>query len=112
MCNEVEGIRPNLFNLAKVTHVFFLVLDSSQTHWSLVVISIAKQLVVYYISLPRLYGNQDIVKSLVTRIVEWCRWTKVRVKKIEGAPRQSSTDGNCGVYICITMRYLLIRWLL
>ena len=112
MCNEVEDIRLNLPDLAKVTYVFFSVLDSSQTHWSLVIISIAKQLVVHYTSLPRPYENQDVVKSLVTRIAKWCRWTKVRVEEMEGAPRQSSIDENCSVYICITMRYLLIRRLL
>ena len=70
MCNEMEDIYLNLPDLAEVTHVFFIILDSSQTHWSLVVVSIAEQLVVPYISLPRPYGNQDVVKSLVLRIAE------------------------------------------
>ena len=57
ICNEREDIRPDLPDLAEVTYVFFLILDSSQTHWSLVVISIVEQLVVHYTSLPGSYGN-------------------------------------------------------
>ena len=53
ICDEVEDICPNLPDLAKVTHVFFSVLNSNQTHWSLVVVSIVEQLVVHYISLLR-----------------------------------------------------------
>ena len=82
----MEDIRPNLSDLAEVIHVFFPILDSSQMHWSLKVVNIIKQLMVHYTSLLRLYGKQDVVKSLVTRIVEWCWWTKVRIKEIEGAP--------------------------
>ena len=36
----------------------------------------------------------------------------MRIEEIEGAPRQNSTDENCGVYVCIIMQYLLIRRLL
>ena len=112
MCDEAEDIRPDLPDLAEVTHVFFLVLDINQTHWSLVIISIVEQLVVHYISQLRPYRNQDVVKSLVTRAAEWCWWTKVKIEEMEGALGQSSTNENCGVYVCITMRYLLIRRLL
>lgn len=112
MCNRVEDIRHNLPDLAGITHIFFPVLDSKETHWSLLVISIPEQLVVHYSSLPQPHGNQDIVRGLATKIADWCRWTKVTFQDMDEAPQQSSTDGNCGVHVCITMRYLLIRRLL
>ena len=71
--DEMEDICPNLPDLAEVTYVFFTVLDLSQTHWLLVVVSIVEQLVAYYTTLPRPYGNQDVVKSLVKKMTEWYR---------------------------------------
>ena len=85
MCNEIEDICLDLPDLAEFTQVFFPVLDSSQTHWSLVVVSIAKQLVIQYTSPPWTYGNQDVVKTLVTRIAKWYQWTKMKIKEMEDA---------------------------
>lgn len=39
-------------------------------------------------------------------------WYSLTLRKMDLSPKQSKQDRNCGVYVCITMRYLIIRRLL
>lgn len=57
--SQVEDIRPFLLDVigSGAFHLFISFLDAKQTHWSLLVVSLAKRLVLHYTSMPAPHGN-------------------------------------------------------
>lgn len=85
---------------------------SGQHSWSYTTYTVVEILVAtrhHHNSLLSPYGNQEILKSLVTKIGARCRWEWVKVEEMEGTP---SGAKNAVIVIFITVRYLLIRRLL
>lgn len=109
--DEMKDILPDL-PFSGSSHVFIPILDPEQTHWSLLVISVAQQLALHYTSKPAPYGNQDLIQGLLLKIKKWYGWTRITCQEMDKYLEQSKTRGNSGVGVCITMRYLLLRRLL
>lgn len=109
----------------RITHIFVPVNDDSKedhvyngntmargNHWSLLVISLIDNVAFHYDSL-RGY-NHDQAKHLVAKIEDALpvpRKLRYVPMGVEDAPQQDDA-WNCGIFVCIVMRHLLLKRLL
>ncbi|KAK3694374.1 hypothetical protein B0T22DRAFT_452322 [Podospora appendiculata] len=112
---DVKSIGSALPNFSKVTHIFLPVNDNRDreladggSHWSLLLVSVIDRVAFHYDSLggANFYEAQKCADRLskVLGIV-------LRFHQLEDCPQQENSN-DCGVFVCILMRHLLIKRLL
>ena len=102
-------------DFSKTTHIFLPVTDSddvehaeSGSHWSLLLVSVVDGLSFHYDSLPP--GNADEA-VLATQKLSVLLNKPLRFINLSDSPEQEN-GSDCGVFVCLNMRHLLMKRLL
>ncbi|KAK3488469.1 cysteine proteinase [Neurospora crassa] len=112
---DLKSIGSALPDFKKTTHIFLPVNDSRDreradggSHWSLLVVSVIDRVAFHYDSLggANFYEAQKCTDRL-GRVLGM----PLRFHQMEDSPQQGN-NSDCGVYVCIVMRHLLIKRLL
>ena len=98
-----------------VSHIFLPVNDCSNpnmpeggTHWSLLLVSVLDGVAFHYDSLFPL--NSSEAENATTKLSILLR-RELRFQELSDSPRQEN-GSDCGVFVCIQMRHLLLKKLL
>lgn len=112
---DVKNIASALPNFENVTHVFLPVNDNRDTsradggsHWSLLLVSVIDRVAFHYDSLG---GSNFHEAQKCTDRLSKVIGKPLRFYQIEDCPQQENSS-DCGVFVCILMRHLLIKRLL
>lgn len=113
--NDWRDITSALPNFHKVTHIFLPINDSRDreradggSHWSLLLVSVIDRVAFHYDSLggANFYEAQRCADRL-SRVLG----TPLRFHQLDDCPQQENSS-DCGVFVCILMRHLLVKRLL
>lgn len=112
---DVKCVTTALPNFSKVTHIFLPINDNRNvsqaeggSHWSLLLVSTIDRVAFHYDSLGGANCKEalDCTKQL-SRILK----TDLKYQQIDDCPQQEN-GSDCGVFVCILMRHLLVKRLL
>ncbi|KAF2456742.1 hypothetical protein BDY21DRAFT_345981 [Lineolata rhizophorae] len=112
--NDIRALKTALPDLSKTTHVFLPVNDKHSvdqaggTHWSLLLVSIIDGVAFHYDSLA---SCNKIDAMSATRKLEQLIRKPLRFMEMEDSPQQDN-GSDCGVFVCILMKHLLLKRLL
>jgi sentrin-specific protease 8 len=116
---SIASVREALPSFDRVTHVFLPINDSrnvmvgeSGSHWSLLLVSIADRVAFHYDSLMR--SNLYEARQATDRFSELLGLQgrdKLRFIHLDDSPQQEN-GRDCGVFVCLIMRHLLVKRLL
>ena len=102
-------------NFTKTTHVFLPINDSTNpeiaeggSHWSLLLISVVDGVAFHYDSLPP--GNREDA-DFATRKMSILLGKQLQFIQLDDSPIQEN-GSDCGVFVCLNMRHLLLKRLL
>ncbi|ATY60792.1 Ulp1 protease family [Cordyceps militaris] len=105
----------SLPDLTNITHVFLPINDNKDvrdgqggSHWSLLLISIRDGLAFHYDSLSS--GNCNQASSATDRMAQFLN-RPLQFLNLVDSPKQDNTS-DCGVFVCLLMRHLLVKRLL
>lgn len=108
-------VRAALPDFSNVTHVFLPINDNRNvgvggggSHWSLLLVSIIDGLAFHYDSLA---GANYAEAHYATRKLGEILGRPLRFINLDDSPQQGN-GGDCGVYVCLLMRHLLVKRLL
>lgn len=112
---QPSTIKDALPQFDKTTHIFLPINDSTNpdipeggSHWSLLLVSLLDGVAFHYDSLD--HANQREAQ-IVTRKLQVLLGVQLRFKEMDTCPQQSN-GSDCGVYVCLIMRHLLLHRLL
>jgi len=112
---DVNCIRSALPDFSRCTHIFLPINDNRYvnqaeggSHWSLLLVSKIDRVAFHYDSLGA--SNREEAKA-ATRALERVLRVSLRFHHLEDTPQQEN-GSDCGVFVCIIMRHLLIKRLL
>lgn len=112
---DPRTLREALPDFTKATHVFLPINDCRNvsqaeggTHWSLLLISIVDRIAFHYDSLYQ--GNGWEAESLTRKFGALLNMP-IRFHHLHDSPQQDG-GSDCGVFVCMNMRYLLVKRLL
>lgn len=112
---DTTSIRSALPNFEHATHIFLPINDARYvneaeggSHWSLLLVSKIDRVAFHYDSLGG--SNRDDAR-VATRALEKVLRSPLRFLHLEDTPQQEN-GSDCGVFVCILMRHLLIKRLL
>lgn len=112
---DVKNIASALPSFDKVTHIFLPVNDNRDalqadggTHWSLLLVSVIDGVAFHYDSLG---GSNFFAAQKCTDRLSKVLGLALRFFQMEDCPQQENSI-DCGVFVCILMRHLLIKRLL
>jgi len=112
---DIKSLAGVLPNFRGVTHIFLPINDSRDreradggSHWSLLLVSLIDGVAFHYDSLggANFYEAQKCADRLGKML-----GTPFRFHQMEDCPQQENSS-DCGVFVCILMRHLLIKRLL
>lgn len=97
------------------THIFLPINDAhnpslaeSGSHWSLLLVSVIDGVAFHYDSLtPANYNEANLATQKISQLLN----RPLRFVNLDDAPQQENSS-DCGVFVCILMRHLLIKRLL
>jgi sentrin-specific protease 8 len=112
---NVESIASALPPMNKVTHIFMPINDNRNvnqaeggSHWSLLLVSALDGVAFHYDSLG---GSNYSEANLATRKMSELLKRPLRFIHLEDCPQQEN-GSDCGVFVCLLMRHLLVKRLL
>jgi sentrin-specific protease 8 len=112
---EPQTIASALPGLKGVSHIFLPITDCRNpsipeggSHWSLLLVSIVDGVAFHYDSLPPGNGQEARV---CTQKLSSLLGKGLRFVDLEDSPQQENSS-DCGVFVCLSMRHLLLRRLL
>ncbi|KAG6039872.1 hypothetical protein E4U41_001949 [Claviceps citrina] len=112
---DMRHIRSALPNFSRVTHVFLPINDNRNvsvaeggSHWSLLLVSILDGIAFHYDSLG---GANYAEANLATRRMSEICGRPLRFVNLDDSPQQEN-GSDCGVFVCLLMRHLLVKRLL
>ena len=112
---DPSTIATALPDLRNVSHIFLPITDCRNpsipeggSHWSLLLVSIVDGVAFHYDSLPP--GNNQEAKLCATKLSALIG-RPLRFVDLEDSPQQENSS-DCGVFVCLSMRHLLLRRLL
>lgn len=112
---DVDSIRSAIPNLDHVTHIFMPLNDNREvgvaeggTHWSLLLVSAIDGIAFHYDSMGRTNYNEGY---LATQKMSQLLGRRIRFLHLSDTPQQTNTN-DCGVFVCLIMRHLLVKRLL
>lgn len=102
-------------DFTKTTHIFLPINDARSvtaaeagTHWSLLLVSKIDGVAFHYDSLsPSNYNEAQLCTSKVSQLIG----IPLRFINLDDSPQQANSS-DCGVFVCIQMRHLLLKRLL
>lgn len=108
-------VRSALPDFAKVTHIFLPINDNRNvsvaeggSHWSLLLVSVLDGVAFHYDSLG---GSNYSEANHATRKLATVLRRPLRFINLEDSPQQHN-GSDCGVFVCLLMRHLLVKRLL
>ena len=112
---DVETLRTALPALDGVTHIFLPINDCREletaeggTHWSLLLVSVVDGVAFHYDSLnPSNIREAEGAAKKMSKLLGF----PLRFIDLDDSPQQHNSS-DCGVYVCMQMRYLLVHKLL
>jgi len=112
---DMRQILSALPSFKHVTHIFLPVNDNRNvsqaeggSHWSLLLVSVIDGVAFHYDSLGGAnYSEARLAADKLSRVLE----KPLRFLNLEDAPQQEN-GSDCGVFVCILMRHLLVKRLL
>ncbi|KAF5006373.1 hypothetical protein FDECE_7247 [Fusarium decemcellulare] len=112
---DMRAIRSALPDFSKVTHVFLPINDNRNvsvaeggSHWSLLLVSTLDGVAFHYDSLG---GANFAEANLATRKLATVLQRPLRFINLDDCPQQEN-GSDCGVFVCLLMRHLLVKRLL
>ncbi|VUC33040.1 unnamed protein product [Clonostachys rosea] len=112
---DMRQIRSALPSFSKVTHIFLPINDNRNvslaeggSHWSLLLVSALDGVAFHYDSLG---GANYSEARLATRKMSEILGRPLRFVNLEDCPQQEN-GSDCGVFVCLLMRHLLVKRLL
>lgn len=109
--SDPRTLRDALPDFTKATHVFLPINDCRNvteaeggSHWSLLVVSIVDRIAFHYDSLPP--GNRMEAYTITMKLGVLLN-CPIRFVHLEDAPQQENSS-DCGVFVCLNMRCLLL----
>lgn len=112
---DMRQVRNALPNFDKITHIFMPINDNRNvgvaeggSHWSLLLVSKRDNLAFHYDSLG---GANYAEANLATRKMAEVLQRPLRFVNLEDTPQQEN-GSDCGVFVCLLMRHLLVKRLL
>ncbi|KAF3350333.1 hypothetical protein VdG2_01530 [Verticillium dahliae VDG2] len=112
---DMRAIRSALPDFSKVTHIFLPINNARNvaqaeggSHWSLLLVSAIDGVAFHYDSLG---GANYQEARLATRKMSEILNRPLRFLNLEDCPQQEN-GSDCGVFVCILMRHLLVKRLL
>lgn len=108
-------LRDALPDFSKTTHIFLPINDCRNveiaeggTHWSLLVVSVVDGVAFHYDSLqPANSTEAHMASHKISQMLE----KPLRFQNLSDSPQQENSS-DCGVFVCIQMRHLLVKRLL
>jgi len=112
---DPTSLRDALPNFGKTTHIFLPINDARNvsvaeggSHWSLLLVSVIDGVSFHYDSMnPSNYREAQNASHKLSQLLE----RPLRFVNLEDSPQQDNSS-DCGVYVCIQMRHLLLKRLL
>lgn len=108
-------LREALPDFSRTTHIFLPINDAHNvsiaeggSHWSLLLVSVIDGVAFHYDSLA--YSNWNEA-NLATKKLAQLLGRPLRFLNLEDSPKQRNSS-DCGIYVCIQMRHLLMTRLL
>ncbi|OWP07551.1 hypothetical protein B2J93_9003 [Marssonina coronariae] len=108
-------LKEALPNFSRTTHIFLPINDARNvsvaeggSHWSLLLVSVIDGVAFHYDSLTPSNYNEAL---LATNKIGQLLGKPLRFMNLEDSPQQENSS-DCGVYVCIQMRHLLLKRLL
>lgn len=112
---DMRQIHSALPDFSKVTHIFLPINDNRNvgvaeggSHWSLLLVSALDGVAFHYDSLG---GSNYSEANLATRKMSQILQRPLRFVNLEDCPQQAN-GSDCGVFVCLLMRHLLVKRLL
>jgi sentrin-specific protease 8 len=112
---DIEDIKQALPSLKGVTHIFLPINDNRDvqkaeggSHWSLLLVSTIDGVAFHYDSLG---GANDREAHHCTVQLSHVLGKQLRFQTLNDCPQQEN-GSDCGVFVCILMRHLLVKRLL
>ncbi|KAM0432954.1 hypothetical protein ACHAPT_004659 [Fusarium lateritium] len=112
---DMRSVRSALPDFSKVTHIFLPINDNRNvgvaeggSHWSLLLVSTLDGVAFHYDSLG---GANYAEANLATRKLASVLQRPLRFINLEDCPQQEN-GSDCGVFVCLLMRHLLVKRLL
>ncbi|KAK3192386.1 hypothetical protein K4F52_001599 [Lecanicillium sp. MT-2017a] len=112
---DMRQVRSALPDFNKVTHIFLPVNDNRNvsdaeggSHWSLLLVSVSDGIAFHYDSLG---GANWAEANLATRKLAEIVGRPLRFINLDDSPQQEN-GSDCGVFVCLLMRHLLVKRLL
>lgn len=112
---DPSSLREALPNFTKTTHIFLPVNDNHNaavaeggSHWSLLLVSVIDGVAFHYDSLPP--GNRHEAYQLTGKMSRLLG-KHLRFVDLTDSPVQEN-GSDCGVFVCLNMRHLLLKRLL
>jgi sentrin-specific protease 8 len=112
---DPRTLREALPDFTRTTHVFLPINDCRNvneaeggTHWSLLLVSIVDGVAFHYDSLPP--GNATEAQQ-VTQKIGILLNRRLRFLNLDDSPIQENSS-DCGIFVCLSMRHLLLKRLL
>ncbi|CAN8099668.1 unnamed protein product [Discula destructiva] len=111
---DPRSLRGVLMDMSKVTHIFVPINDATSrtspdgSHWSLLLVSKIDGVAFHYDSLG---GSNNREAAQATEQLAKHLGMKLRYHVIADCPQQDNGN-DCGVFVCILMRHLLVKRLL
>lgn len=112
---DTEGVRAALPNFGDITHIFLPINDNRNlaqaeggSHWSLLLVSIIDGVAFHYDSLEG--ANNEEAWEACRRLAS-VLGKPLRFHYLAECPQQEN-GSDCGVFVCIIMRHLLVKRLL
>lgn len=113
--HDLRHVDNTLPDLAKVTHIFLPINDNHNvgdaeggSHWSLLLVSVLDGVAFHYDSLG---GANYSEGNLTARKLSQVLGKNLRFVNLEDSPQQEN-GSDCGVFVCLLMRHLLVKRLL
>ena len=112
---DPTSLRDALPDFRKTTHIFLPINDARNvsvaeggSHWSLLLVSVIDGVSFHYDSMnPSNYREAQNASHKLSQLLE----RPLRFVNLEDSPQQDNSS-DCGVYVCIQMRHLLLKRLL
>ncbi|KAM3454403.1 hypothetical protein MY3296_003086 [Beauveria thailandica] len=112
---ELSAIRQSLPDLSKVSHIFLPINDNDRpndpaggSHWSLLLVSLKDGIAFHYDSFGDI--NNKHANDTTARLAK-VLGRNLTFVNLENTPQQGNND-DCGVFVCLLMRHLLVKRLL
>ena len=109
-------LKDALPNFSRTTHIFLPINDNRNpsvaeggSHWSLLLVSVVDGVAFHYDSLNRSNSHEALISS--KKISQLLGGKELKFVDLGDSPQQENSS-DCGVFVCVQMKHLLLKRLL